>query len=155
MDHLYYMHTAYQQALNAFDNGEVPVGAVIVKNNKIIGKGYNQVEMLCDATAHAEIIAISAASSAAESWRLTDCTIYVTLEPCIMCLGALLQSRITTIVYGAQDPRAGAIDSHYYRQELQRSYGYFPSVIPSLMEQECSALLSSFFSNIRKDTNKP
>jgi tRNA(adenine34) deaminase len=154
MDHLYYMHTAYQQALNAFDDGEVPVGAVIVKNNQIIGKGYNQVEKLSDATAHAEIIAISAASSIAGSWRLTDCTIYVTLEPCIMCLGALLQTRISSIIYGASDPRAGAIDS-YYRQELQRSYGYFPSVIPSLMEQECAALLSSFFSKIRKDTNKP
>ncbi len=150
MDHLYYMHAAYQEALKALDDGEVPVGAVIVKNGVIIGKGYNQVERLADATAHAEIIAIGAASSRVESWRLTDCTIYITLEPCIMCLGALLQSRINSIVFGATDPKAGAIDSHYYRQELQRSYGYFPSVIPSIMQQECADLLSSFFSKLRK-----
>lgn len=150
MDHLYYMHSAYQQAIKAFDEGEVPIGALIVRNGNIIGKGYNQVERLADATAHAEIIAISAASSKAESWRLNDCTIYVTLEPCIMCLGAIMQTRISTIVYGTADQRAGAIDSHYYRQELQRSYGYFPSIIPSLMQQECSALMSSFFEKIRK-----
>lgn len=150
MDHQYYMHSAYQEAVKAYDDGEVPVGAVIVKNGKIIGKGYNQVEKLPDGTAHAEIIAISAASSGLENWRLNECTIYVTLEPCIMCLGALLQTRIQTIVYGAPDPRAGAIDSHYYRQELERCYGYFPEVIPFIMQNECAFLLSSFFDRLRK-----
>ncbi len=150
MDHLHYMHSAYQEAMKAFDDGEVPIGAVIVKNGTILGKGYNQVERLPDATAHAEIIAISAASSHLSSWRLNDCTIYVTLEPCIMCLGALLQSRINTIVYGTADPRAGAIDSHYYRQELQRSYGYYPSIIPSVMQNECAELISAFFQHLRK-----
>lgn len=150
MDHQYYMHSAYQEAIRAFDDGEVPVGAVIVKNGSIIGKGFNQVEKLPDASAHAEIIAISAASSYLENWRLNDCTIYVTLEPCIMCLGALLQARIGTIIYGAADKRAGAIDSHYYRQELQKTYGYFPSIVPSIMEDECSSLLTAFFEQQRK-----
>lgn len=150
MDHQYYMHSAYQEAIRAFDDGEVPVGAVIIKNGSIIGKGFNQVEKLPDASAHAEIIAISAASSYLENWRLNDCTIYVTLEPCIMCLGALLQARIGTIIYGAADKRAGAIDSHYYRQELQKTYGYFPSIVPSIMEDECSSLLTAFFEQQRK-----
>lgn len=150
MNHTYFMRTAIQEAIKAFDEGEVPIGAVIVKDGTILGRGYNRMEKLPDATAHAEIIAISAASSRLSSWRLNGCTMYVTLEPCLMCTGALIQSRIDTIIYGAADPRAGAIDSHFYRQEIERSSGYFPSIIPGILAEECSELLTSFFQQIRK-----
>jgi len=150
MNHMYFMHTAIQEAIKAYDEGEVPVGAIIVKNGMIAGRGYNRMEKLPDATAHAEIIAISAASSRLSSWRLEECTIYVTLEPCLMCMGALMQSRISTIVYGASDSKAGAVDSHYYQQEIERTYGYYPSIIPGILADECSNLLTSFFSEKRK-----
>jgi tRNA(adenine34) deaminase len=145
-----YMHLAYQEALKALDEGEVPIGAVIVKDESIIGRGYNRMENLNDATAHAEIIAMSAASSYLSSWRLSGCTLYVTLEPCLMCLGAIMQSRIDSVVYGAPDSRSGAVDSHYYRQEIERSYGYFPTISSSIMKDDCANLLSSFFKKLRK-----
>jgi tRNA(adenine34) deaminase len=154
MNHEYFMRAAIQEALKAYDEGEVPVGAVIVKEGIIIGRGYNRMEHLPDATAHAEIIAISAASSRLESWRLDDCTIYVTLEPCLMCMGALMQARISSIIYGASDPRAGAVDSHYYVQEIERTYGYYPSVTPAISAHECANLLTSFFEEKRKREKK-
>jgi tRNA(adenine34) deaminase len=107
-------------------------------------------EKCTDASAHAEILAIGAASSSVQSWRLTGCSIYVTLEPCLMCLGALLQSRIGTIVYASADPRLGAVDTFYYRQEIERAYGYFPSIQSGIMKDQCSDLLASFFKTIRK-----
>jgi tRNA(adenine34) deaminase len=146
----FFMRAAYQEALKAIDEGEVPVGAVIEKNGSIIGRGYNRIEQLADATAHAEIIAITAAASSLATWRLDGCAIYVTLEPCIMCLGALLQARIGSIVYAAADPRFGAIDSHLHHAELEKSYGFFPKASSGLMAQECSALLSSFFKKLRE-----
>ena len=115
----FFMRAAYQEALKALDEGEVPIGAVIVKGNAIIGRGYNRIEQLSDATAHAEIIAITAATSSLATWRLDGCTIYVTLEPCIMCLGALLQSRMGGIVYAAADPRLGAVNTSNYREQLE------------------------------------
>ena len=151
---LYFMQAAYQEALKALDEGEVPVGAVIEKNGSIIGRGYNRIEQLNDATAHAEIIAVTAAASSLETWRLDGCTLYVTLEPCIMCLGALLQSRIGRIVYGATDPRLGAIDNHKYRTELERSYGFFPETDRGLLAGESSSLLSSFFRQLRTKKTK-
>lgn len=150
MDHFYFMHSAYQEAVKAFDEGEVPIGAVIEKDGIIIGKGYNRMENLPDATAHAEIIAISAASSRLSTWRLSGCNIYVTVEPCLMCLGAIMQSRINSIIYGTPEPRTGAVDSHYYRQEIERTFGYFPSITARIMGQECSSLISSFFQQRRK-----
>lgn len=150
MNHLYYMRNALQEAMKAFDEGEVPVGAIIVKDGVIIGRGYNRMEKLPDATAHAEIIAISAASSRLSSWRLEGCTIYVTIEPCLMCTGAIMQSRIETVIYGAADPRAGALDSHFYQQEIERAYGYYPKVIPGILSEECSEIISSFFKQVRK-----
>ena len=158
MDHAFFMNSAYQEAIKAFDEGEVPVGAVIERDGIIIGKGYNRVENLSDATAHAEIIAISAASSKLSDWRLSGCNLYVTTEPCLMCLGALMLSRINTIIYGAAEPRTGAIHSHFYRQQIESSFGYFPKVINGIMEFECGSLLSSFFKQVRQngstDTNK-
>ncbi|MBN1129222.1 MAG: nucleoside deaminase [Chitinispirillaceae bacterium] len=148
----YFMQNAYQEALKALDEGEVPVGAVIEKNGTIIGRGYNRIEKLADATAHAEIIAITAAAASLATWRLDGCTIYVTLEPCIMCLGALLQSRINGIVYAASDPRLGAVTARNYRPPLEEAYGFFPDTSSGLMAQECTALLKSFFRELRKKT---
>jgi tRNA(adenine34) deaminase len=146
----HFMRAALQEALKAFDDGEVPIGAVIVKDGIIIGRGYNRIESIPDASAHAEIIAISAASSHLNSWRLNGCTIYVTAEPCLMCLGALLNSRIDCIVYGAAEKKTGAIDSHFYRQEAERTYGYFPEIISGTLQNECGNLLTSFFQLLRK-----
>jgi len=149
--HHYPMSRAYQEALKAADDGEVPVGAVICdENGAILGRGSNAMERLKDATAHAEILAIGAAAQKLDSWRLDGCTLYVTLEPCLMCLGALLNARIGTIVYGAPDPHLGAVDSHFYRQEIERCYRFFPRIIPGVMQHECRALLTSFFHTIRK-----
>jgi len=150
MDHEFYMNLAYQEALKALDEGEVPVGAVIIHEKSVIGRGYNRMEALNDATAHAEIIAISAASSALSTWRLNNCTLYVTLEPCLMCLGAILQSRIDSIVYGASDSRFGAVESYSYQENAEMAYRRFPQKVGKIMETECRALVQSFFQKIRK-----
>jgi tRNA(adenine34) deaminase len=150
-DHSYYMAKAYQEALCAFDEGEVPVGAIITgPHGNIIGRGRNSVERLKDATAHAEIVAIGAAAHSREDWRLNGCSLYVTLEPCLMCLGAILHCRLDTIIYGAPDPRLGAVDTFFYRQEAERSHRWFPQVVSGVMADECASLLSSFFNKIRK-----
>ncbi|MDD5674445.1 MAG: nucleoside deaminase [Chitinivibrionales bacterium] len=151
MDHEYYMKMALAQAHQAQTEGEVPIGAVITDSKgKILGRGYNRIEGLKDATGHAEIIAIGAASASHNDWRLTDCTIYVTLEPCLMCLAALVLARMGTIVYGCADPRAGAVESFYYRQEIERSYHYYPSIVSGVLQKECSDLLTAFFKKIRE-----
>src|SRR5439155_4003702 len=105
------MRAALREARASGEADEVPIGSVIVHDGVIIGRGHNQVEALHDATAHAEIVAIGAASDALQSWRLIDCTLYVTLEPCAMCAGAMVLSRLTRLVYGAVDPKAGACGS--------------------------------------------
>ena len=144
-----FMNLAYQEALKAFDEGEVPVGAVVVKNGAVTGRGYNRIEALGDATAHAEIIAIGAASNSLQSWRLEGCSLYVTLEPCLMCLGAILHSRIDRIVYAAADPRLGAIDTFSYRMEAERAYRRFPFITSGVLSDTCGDLLSSFFQALR------
>jgi tRNA(adenine34) deaminase len=145
------MEKARQEALGAFDDGEVPIGAVIVDSQgSIIARGANSMERLNDATAHAEILAIGAAASKMGSWRLNECQLYVTVEPCLMCLGAILNSRIGVVVYGAADKRMGAIDSFYFRQEAQRAYRWFPQVISGVLAQESAELLGAFFEKIRK-----
>ena len=108
-----FMREAIGEAIAAHEKGEVPVGAVVVRGGRIIGRGHNQREELHDPTAHAEMIALTAAASAVGSWRLDDCTIYVTLEPCAMCAGALVLARIQRLVYGPTDPKAGACESLY------------------------------------------
>jgi tRNA(adenine34) deaminase len=128
----------------------VPIGAIIVKDGAVIGRGYNRIEHLCDATAHAEIIAMSAACASLEAWRLNGCTLYVTLEPCLMCLGALLQSRIDAIIYGTADPRLGAIDTRQYRHEAEQAYHWFPQIQSGVLANECRELLQLFFNRIRK-----
>lgn len=150
-EHGFLMAKAYQEALKAFDDGEVPVGAVIVNpDGAVIGRGANGMERLKDATAHAEIIAIGAAAQDMPSWRLNGCTLYVTLEPCIMCLGAILNSRISMIVYGARDPRLGALDTRLHRPLLEDAYNNFPEVVGGVMAEESSALLKSMFRRLRE-----
>ncbi|MCL2182467.1 MAG: nucleoside deaminase [Chitinispirillia bacterium] len=146
----YFMGAALREALKAFDEGEVPVGAVIEKDGGIIGRGYNRIEALGDATAHAEIVAITAASAHVGDWRLNGCTLYVTLEPCLMCLGAILQSRVSAVVYGAKDPRLGGVDTFNYRPEAEKSYRAFPQITSGIMEDESRGLLKAFFKKLRE-----
>ncbi|MCL2218639.1 MAG: nucleoside deaminase [Chitinispirillia bacterium] len=149
VDPAYFMGAALREAVKAFEEGEVPVGAVIERDGAIIGRGYNRIEGLGDATAHAEVIAITAASGHIGDWRLNGCTLYVTLEPCLMCLGAILQSRVSAVVYGARDPRLGGIDTFNYRAEAEKSYRAFPQITSGVMGEESSGLLKAFFKKLR------
>ena len=112
-DHAYWMKQAFVQAEKAFVAEEIPVGAVVVKDGKVIGRGYNQREQLKDSTAHSEVIAITAAANTLEDWRLTDCTLYVTKEPCPMCAGAIVNARLKMVVFGCYDEEAGCCGSLY------------------------------------------
>jgi len=147
--HAHWMQMALREAEHAFAAGEVPVGAVIVQNEHIIGRGHNQRESLKDPTAHAEILAITAAANHLEDWRLTDCTLYVTLEPCPMCAGAILNARIPRLVFGADDPEFGACGG-----QIQLCTGKFLNhrveVMGGIREQESRALLADFFRRSRK-----
>jgi len=147
-----YMKIAIQQAQIADENGDVPIGAVIVYKNQIIGKAYNQREQLNDPTAHAEIIALTQAASFLESWRLHDCTIYVTLEPCPMCAGALVLARIDRLVYGCDDPKTGACKSLYNIVQDQR-LNHRLEVTSGVLAQDCSSLLKEFFQRRRIENN--
>ena len=143
-----FMYAALQEAERAFEEGEVPVGAVVVHKNKIIGRGYNQVEKLKDATAHAEMIAITAASNHLKSWRLNECSIYVTLEPCIMCTGALLSSRIDNLYFAASDSKFGACGSvHHLAEESKTNHKI--KVYSGLLAKESEELLKHFFNKKR------
>jgi tRNA(adenine34) deaminase len=146
--HQKFMIQAIYEAEKAERKGEVPVGAVIVKGNTIIGRGYNQVETLNDPTAHAEIIAITSACATIESKYLTDSTIYVTLEPCAMCTGALVWSKIDRIVYGASDPKSGCCGSALNLNNYP-TFNHHIQVIQGVLENDCSELLRQFFSGKR------
>jgi len=148
-----FMQTAIVQAYIADENGDVPIGCVIVKDNQIIAKGYNQREQLQDPTAHAEIIALTAASAAVESWRLHDCTIYVTLEPCTMCAGALVLARIDRLVYGCDDPKTGAVKSLYNIPTDER-LNHIVEVTSGVLADTCSKMLSDFFQRRRIENNQ-
>jgi tRNA(adenine34) deaminase len=148
VDHSFWMRSALSEAQRAFDRGEVPVGAVVVREGGIIGKGYNLVETLQDPTAHAELIAITAAANSLASWRLHDSTIYTTLEPCPMCVGAILLSRIRAIVFGAADPRYGACGSVLQIAQHEK-LDVRVNVISGIMQSECQGLLKEFFRKIR------
>jgi tRNA(adenine34) deaminase len=143
-----WMREAIQQARLAEAQGEVPIGAVIVREGLIVGAGYNLRETDRDPTAHAEMIAIRQASESLQAWRLLNCTLYVTLEPCPMCAGAILQSRVERVVYGASDPKAGCVGT--LMDLLQDSR--FNHVSPwksGVLHEECSALLTDFFRRLR------
>ncbi len=138
------MRVALDQARIAYDAGEVPIGAVIVYQERIIAEAYNQRELLKDPTAHAEMIAITQAAQALESWRLLDCTLYVTLEPCPMCAGAIVQARVPTVIYGAADPKAGAVHTLYNITSDVR-LNHQAMVIGGVLQDECRAILQEFF----------
>ncbi|MGI6394612.1 MAG: tRNA adenosine(34) deaminase TadA [bacterium] len=145
-----YMKQALELAEIAGKMGEVPVGALVVFENRVIGKGYNRRESTNSPLSHAEVEAILEASSNLGSWRLEECELYVTLEPCIMCSGAILQSRIKKVVFGPRDPKAGAVRSLYNLLEDNR-LNHRVEVVEGVLAQECSLLLSSFFQKIREE----
>jgi len=144
-----WMRRALNLAVNAMEQDEVPVGAIVVYRQRVIGSGWNQREQLRDPTAHAEMIAITQASSTLESWRLIDCTLYVTLEPCPMCAGAIVQARLPRVVYGARDPKAGAVDSLYHLLNDAR-LNHAAEITGGVLAAECGSLLSQFFEAKRK-----
>lgn len=147
--HAYWMKQAIEEAKKAEAIGEVPIGAIVVHNGEIIGRGYNLRETTSDSTAHAEMIAIREASTHLNAWRLLDCTLYVTLEPCPMCAGAIVQSRIAHVVYGTGDPKAGCAGT--LMNLLQESrFNHRADVISGIMQEECAALLKNFFKKLRK-----
>jgi len=148
--HEQWMKTALREAQRASDADEVPVGAVIVLDGTIIGRGYNQRERLKDPTAHAEMIAITAASNHLQSRRLDKCTLYVTMEPCPMCAGAIVLARIPTLVFGVFDPKAGACGTLYNITEDKR-LNHAVHVIGGICDTESEALLKEFFVKVRKN----
>ena len=148
-----YMKMAIEQAQIAEENGDVPIGAIIVYENQIIGKTYNQREQLQDPTAHAEIIALTQAAAFIESWRLHGCTMYVTLEPCTMCAGAMVLARIDRLVYGCDDPKTGAVKSLYNIATDER-LNHIINVTSGVLAEECSALLQHFFRRRRIENNQ-
>ncbi|MCH8046906.1 MAG: nucleoside deaminase [Planctomycetes bacterium] len=143
------MEAALKQAEQAADVDEVPVGAVIVCDQRVIAAAHNQRETLKDPTAHAEMIAITQAAEALSSWRLEGCTLYVTLEPCPMCAGATVQARIPTVIYGAADPKAGAVDSLYQMLRDER-LNHRPVTLSGVLADRCGAILTKFFQRQRK-----
>ncbi len=148
-----FMYAALQEAEKAFEENEIPVGAVVVKDERIIGRGYNQVEKLKDATAHAEMIAITSAANHIKDWRLNKCSIFVTLEPCIMCTGALIASRISELYFATYDPKFGACGSIYNLAQEGKS-NHKIKVYSGLMDNESKQLIKKFFSKKRnKKTN--
>jgi len=144
-----WMKHALIEAIKGLDEGEVPVGAIVVKDNRIIGKGYNQVESLNDSTAHAEMIAITSASNTNNDWRLDDSFLFVTKEPCPMCAGAILNSRIRGIVYGLADEKWGSCGS-YYDICRDNKKNNFPIIIGGILEDDAKFLMEQFFTKIRK-----
>ncbi len=138
------MRAALREARLAAEDGEVPVGAVVVHEDRIIGRAHNQRERLNDPTAHAEMIALTQAAEARETWRLDDCVLYVTLEPCLMCAGAVVNARVSKVVFGASDERAGACGS-LYQVGLDRRLNHSFRVESGLLEPECVELLQEFF----------
>ena len=144
VDHQHYMQQALAQAQAAQSVEEVPVGAVIVRDGVVLAEAHNERERLRDPTAHAEMIALTQAAAAVGSWRLDDCTLYVTLEPCPMCAGALVQARLKQLVFGAEDPKAGAVRSLYQLLSDQR-LNHQVDVVGGVLADECGKMLTDFF----------
>ncbi|WP_152657431.1 tRNA adenosine(34) deaminase TadA [Oceanobacillus sp. CFH 90083] len=147
-----YMAAALQEARRAWMLNEVPIGAVIVKDGEVIGKGFNLRESMQTTLTHAELLAIQEANQAVGSWRLEDCTLYVTLEPCPMCAGAIVQSRIKRVVYGASDPKAGCAGTLMNLLEEPR-FNHQVDVTSGILEQQCSTVLKNFFKELRQKKN--
>ncbi|MGI8164368.1 tRNA adenosine(34) deaminase TadA [Staphylococcus haemolyticus] len=151
-DH-YYMKLAIKEAKKAQKLGEVPIGAIIVKNNEVIASAHNLRETAQLPTAHAEHIAIERASKVLGSWRLEGCTLYVTLEPCVMCAGAIVMSRIPKVVYGATDPKGGCSGSLMNLLE-ESQFNHRAEIVKGVLEQECGDLLRNFFRELRLKKSK-
>lgn len=149
VSHEYYMKQALAEAQKAYEEGEVPVGCVIVYENSIIARGYNQREKLQDPTAHAEMLAITSAASALGSWRLENTKMYVTLEPCPMCAGAIILSRIPEVYFGAMDPKAGCCGT-LMNLLADARFNHQPNVVSGICANECGSLLTRFFQEIRQ-----
>ena len=145
----YYMKQAIKEAEKAYEKLEVPVGAIIVKDGKIIARAYNQKESKTDTTKHAEILAIQKASKKLKSWRLIDCEMYVTLEPCTMCAGAIIHSRIKKVYIGAMDEKTGAVGSVLNLFEDYK-FNHKPEVEKGILKEDCESLLKQFFKELRK-----
>lgn len=148
-EHVSWMREALAEAEKACVLGEVPVGAVVVRDGEVIGRGHNLRETLLDSSAHAEILALREAARKLGDWRLTGCTLYVTIEPCPMCAGALVQFRVSRLVYGARDPKAGAVDSIVDLVRHPR-FNHQVEVISGVLEEECRAVIQRFFRSLRE-----
>lgn len=149
----HFMGEALRQAARAYEAEEVPVGAVIVREGRIIARAWNQVELLKDATAHAEMLALTQAQEAVGDWRLTDCTLYVTKEPCPMCAGAIVQARIPMVVYGTTDPKGGACHTLYSITDDSR-LNHRCQVLGGVMKGDCQLMLQQFFAEQRAKGKK-
>jgi tRNA(adenine34) deaminase len=147
--HAQFMQVALDLAKQAAINGEVPVGAIVVKNGEVIGRGSNAPISLSDPSAHAEIQALRDAARTINNYRLTDCTLYVTLEPCVMCTGAIQHARIAKLIYGASDPKTGACGS-VVNLMAENKLNHHTKVLGGVLAEECGKLLSAFFKALRK-----
>ena len=145
-----FMYAALQEAEKGFEINEVPIGAVVVYKNKIIGRGYNQVELLKDPTAHAEMIAITAAANFLNNWRLNECDLYVTMEPCVMCAGALISARINNLYFSVFDPKFGACGSVFNLCE-EKKLNHKVNVYSGIYSEESENLLKKFFEKLRNE----
>ncbi len=155
--HLYFLNEAILEAEKAAALGEVPIGAVVVKDEQIIGRGHNRRELDHDPTAHAEILALREAGRTLASWRLSGCTLYVTMEPCPMCCGALINSRIDTVVYGADEPKFGSAGSQLNLLQFP-GFNHNVKIIGPLAQERCQNLMRDFFTQLRarkKDGKQP
>jgi tRNA(adenine34) deaminase len=148
-DDIYFMNLALKEAKKAQLIDEVPIGCVVTKDNKVIAKGHNMRESKKDPLGHAEIVAIKKASKKLDSWRLEGCNIYITIEPCLMCTGAIIQSRISKIIYGADDLKGGAIKSSLNALDA-KNINHHPEVISGVLKDECSEIIKNYFKAKRK-----
>lgn len=145
----FFMSKALKEAFKASLIDEVPIGCVIVKDNKIVARGHNKRENKLDVTSHAEMEAIRKANKKLQNWRLIDCDLYVTIEPCIMCMGAIYQSHIRKVYYGAPDPKGGAVSSSINFNEI-KNLNHYPEIEGGVLQEECSQIIKDYFKNKRK-----
>lgn len=148
-DHIRWMKEALNEAKKGMEIGEVPIGAVVVLDGEVIARGYNLREVNQQATSHAEMEAIQKANASLNAWRLSNATLYVTLEPCVMCAGAIILARFKQVIYGAKDPKGGCVGSLMNLLDDER-FNHQPEVIYGVLEEECSDLLKDFFGQLRK-----